>query len=141
MIALHPNYAEGYATLGDILAWSGRPEEAIGVINKAMRLDPVFPDYYLWNLGHAFYVAKLYGKAIETLKDLLVKRPTFVPAHIYLAACYSELGREQEAMQEVSIVKKSLPEISSEVWMQRLPYKDPRETERILDALRKAGLT
>src|SRR5215510_8663939 len=39
-IALDPNNAEAYMGLGSTLAMAGRPEEAIGLIEKAMRLNP-----------------------------------------------------------------------------------------------------
>ncbi|MBI3801408.1 MAG: tetratricopeptide repeat protein [Deltaproteobacteria bacterium] len=49
-IALDPNDADGYVTLGVILAFAERPEEAIGLIEKAMRLNPHYPVSYLSNL-------------------------------------------------------------------------------------------
>lgn len=39
-IALDPNDAVSYVNLGGILSLAGRPEEAIGLIEKAMRLNP-----------------------------------------------------------------------------------------------------
>ena len=35
------------AILALILLHSGRPEESIGLIKKAMRLSPVYPPWYL----------------------------------------------------------------------------------------------
>jgi tetratricopeptide (TPR) repeat protein len=52
-IALSPNDADWIAGMGGILTWAGRPEETIGLVNKAMRLNPMYPTEYLWNLGHA----------------------------------------------------------------------------------------
>ena len=46
-IALDPNDADGYAWLGAILDFAGRPEEAIGLAEKAMRLNPHYPPLYL----------------------------------------------------------------------------------------------
>jgi len=37
-IALNPNYADGLAGLGEILNFAGRPEEAITLFEKAIRL-------------------------------------------------------------------------------------------------------
>ena len=51
-IALDPNDADGYAWLGEILNFAGRPEEAIGLIEKAMRLNPRYPPFYLFVLGY-----------------------------------------------------------------------------------------
>jgi adenylate cyclase len=60
-IALNPNDADGLSTLGGILSWAGRPEETYGLVNRAMRLNPAFPVWYLWNLGHAFFLMGIYG--------------------------------------------------------------------------------
>jgi len=42
-IALNPNDAEGYAALGDILNYAGRPAEVREVMEHAIRLDPIIP--------------------------------------------------------------------------------------------------
>ena len=54
-IALAPNDAEGYETLADVLAWGGRGEDSLRFIRQAMRLNPHYPFFYLWTLGHALY--------------------------------------------------------------------------------------
>jgi len=139
-IALNPNDADGLAMLGSTLNWAGRPEEAIGLVKKAMRLNPMYPVWYLWNLGHAYFLTGRYGEAIETLNRVLDRNPGFLPAHAYLAASYSELGRKEEARAEAAEVERLSPEISTEAWRQRLPYKDQAVLERLFDSLRKAGL-
>ncbi len=68
-IALAPNDADGYETLAEVLAWSGRADEAIGHIKRAMRLNPQYPFYYLWTLGHAYYLTGSSADAIATLQD------------------------------------------------------------------------
>ena len=60
--------------------------------------------------------------------------------HLYLAAGYGELGREEEARAEAAEVLKISPQFSLEGARQRTPYKDPVDLERLIDQLRKAGL-
>jgi adenylate cyclase len=139
-IALDPNDAEGYARLGEILNLAGRPEEAIVMVEKAMRLNPRSPVLYSFYLGHAYYLTKRYEEAIAILKGVLPRNPDVLPAHLFLAAIYSELGREAEARAEVAEVLRISPPYSLEVYRQRLPYKDPAVLEREFAALRKAGL-
>ncbi len=139
-IDLNPNYADALAGQGDILSFAGRPEEAIGLIEKAMRLNPIHPVWYLWALGHAYFLTGHYDEAIGAFKKALNRNPGFWPAHAYLAATYIELGRKEEARAEAAMMLRFAPNLSLEVWRQRLPYRDPSVLERVLEALRKAGI-
>jgi adenylate cyclase len=47
---------------------------------------------------------------------------------------------EDDARAEAAEVLRLNPQFSLEAFGDRLPYKDPAETERVLAALRKAGL-
>ncbi len=140
-IALNPNDAEGIVGLGSILNWAGRPEEAIGLVKKAMRLNPMCPVSYFWNLGHAYFLTERYEEAIEIFKRVLDRNPNFLPAHAYLAASYSALGRHEETRAEAAEVMKLSPQTSLEAWRERLPYKDQAVLERLFDGLRKAGVS
>jgi len=139
-IALDPNDADSYAWLGATLDFAGRPEEAIGLIEKAMRLNPHYPPVYLFILGHSYYLMGRYEEAIAAYKKALTHNSRYSPAHQFLAAIYSELGREEEARAEAAEVLKISPNFSLEVLRQRLPFKDPAVLERMLAALRKAGM-
>lgn len=139
-VALSPSDAKSLAILAGILNWNGRPEEAIGWIKKAMTLNPMYPSWYLWNLGHAYFLIGHYEKAIGPLERARDRNPNFLPVHVYLAASYNELGRQKEAQAEVAEIKKLSPETSMETWKQRLPYKDQAIVERLFLSLQKAGL-
>ena len=140
-LSLDPNFADAYITLGDILSFAGRPEEAIRLVETAMRLNPCYPASYLWSLGHAYRLAGRYEEAIAALKRVLTRNPDHLIAHVLLAALYSGLGREEEARAEAAEVLRVSPNYSLAVVRQRMPYQDPAELERILDGLRQAGLT
>lgn len=139
-IALSPNDAELLTGLGYILNYAGKPEEAIGLVKKAMRLNPMYPAYYLWELGHAYFIMGRYEEAIETLKRVLDSNSDFMPAHLLLAASYSEIGREEEARAEVAEIERLNPQASLEALRPRLSYKDQAVSEHLFDSLRKAGL-
>jgi adenylate cyclase len=139
-ITLDPNYADSYRTLGDILSFAGRPEEAIELCEKTIRLNPRHPAWYPNSLGFAYLLTGQCEQAIAALKRAPNLNPNFPPIHLNLAIAYSESGREEEARAEVAEFLRLVPNASFEVGKQRAPIKDPAVLERYFSALRKAGL-
>jgi TolB-like protein/class 3 adenylate cyclase/Tfp pilus assembly protein PilF len=139
-IALAPNDAEGFAWLGATLNFAGRPEEAIGLLKKAMRLNPRYPYNYLSFLGMAYRWAGRNEEALATLQSALSRNPDYLAPHFHLAVLYSELGRLEEARAEGAEFRRLSPNFSVERLRQTMPFKDPAEVERYLVGLHKAGL-
>jgi adenylate cyclase len=139
-ISLDPNASNVYAVQAEILSLTDEPEEAIRLMDKAMRLNPRYPTWYLMTLGRTYHITGRYEEEVATLKSALTRAPNNFGAHVYLAAAYIELGREAEARAEAAEAQRLNPQFSLEVWKQRAPYKDPAVLERTLAALRKAGL-
>ncbi len=139
-IALNPNDAEAYANLASTLNCVGRARDALGLVENAIRLNPRCPAFYLYVLGHAFRLLGRTEEAIATQKRALARSPDFLVSHVALVVMYSESGREQEARAEAVEVLRIQPHLSLERWQQGLPFKDQGEVERVVTALRKAGL-
>jgi tetratricopeptide (TPR) repeat protein len=140
-IALDSNNADSYMALAETLTlYPGRSKEAIGWMEKAMRLNPRYPALYLRILGTAYYWTGRTEEAIAAFERALARNPNWLAAHFFLAFVYSELGREAEAQAEVAEVLRLSPNFSLEGVRQRFPLKDPAALERMLAALRKAGL-
>jgi adenylate cyclase len=110
------------------------------MINEAMRLNPRYPIYYLWNLGHAYLLTKQYPEAIAALEKVVERNRDFWPSHIFLAVCYSETGQEAAARAEASEVLRINPGFSLKTWEQKCPFKNQAVLENRLATLRKIGL-
>jgi len=139
-IALDSNNADSYMALAEILIYPGRSEEAIGWMEKAMRLNPRYPALYLRILGTAYYWTGRTEEAIAAFERALARNPNWLAAHFFLAFVYSELGQEEKARAAAAEVLRLSPNFSLEGVRQRFPIKDPAALERMIAALRRAGL-
>ena len=135
-LSLNPNDADIINNMADALAHSGRSEEAVPLFNKAIRLNPFYPDQYLWDLGGAYYNLSEYEEAIRVVSRM--NNPT--EGHRLLAASYAQLDRMNEARHHAGKVLEAHPNFSIERWKLVLPDKHPDETEHFLEGLKKAGL-
>jgi tetratricopeptide (TPR) repeat protein len=102
-----------------------------------MRLNPHYPDWYLWGLGVAYYDARRYEEAITTLESR--KRPN-LKSNLYLAAAYALQGRQEQAQATVQKILDENPESSIERYGRAQPYKNETDLSHYIDGLRSAGL-
>lgn len=77
------------------MIWAGRPEEAIGMIEQAMRRNPRYPPWYLFQLGWAYRSTGRYVEAIAPLKEFIRLSPDLPPSHFNLAFSYVCLWADQ----------------------------------------------
>jgi adenylate cyclase len=140
-VALSPNWAGAYAHLGMGLVYACRPEEGIRTLQKAIRLNPTMPPTYVYfKLGRAYRMTEQYNEAISEFKKALQRSPNSLGAWVGLTSTYSLLGRNEEAREAAAEVLKINPKFSSERFIMSLPFKNQSENERIINALRNAGL-
>jgi adenylate cyclase len=135
-IKLNPNDADLMSDMADALAHCGRSEEAIELLEKAMRLNPFYPDQYIWHLGGAYFNLKQYEKAISTIRTM--QNPS--EGRRILAASYGHLDMKREAEQEAAEVLKAHPDFKLEHWGSIQPDKFPEDVDHFLEGLRRAGL-
>jgi len=140
-VKLNPNCADAIEQQGEILIWAGRPQAGMELVRKAMRLNPIYPVWYLWNLGHAYFLVDQHEEAIEIFKRALIVNPDFLPVHFILVLIYTKKGCREAAKVEVAEIHRlSSKTLSLKAICQRLPYKDQAVSERIIEGLRKTGL-
>jgi adenylate cyclase len=140
MIALDPNFAQGHGATGLALMYAGRAADALEPFAIAMRLDPHFPNILLHFLAQANFSLGKYETAAQQLLDRIARNPGTDASRMLLASCYGHLGRAEDARAAWAELLKVNPDFSL---MQRagvLPYKDPRDFQRIAEGLAKAGL-
>ncbi len=139
-IALAPGSASAYEFYAQSLNYAGRSEEAIQLLQKAIRLNPFSPTQTFLFLGHAFRMTGRHEEAISTFKKAVERAPENILAHLGLAGTYSTMGREKEARAEVTEVLRINPKFSLDRYAKLIPYKEQSEIDKYINALRQAGL-
>ena len=139
-LALDPNDADIYALLANTLNGSGRAAESLGLMETAIRLNPHYPPRYAFFLGQAYYLLGQLEEAVTVLSSAVSRNPDYISPHQTLAVLYTELGRPEDAHHEVQEVLRINPQFSLTLFEQRLCYKDPADTARWVQGMRKAGL-
>ena len=139
-VALDPGGADAHAQLGTSLNYADRPKEAIPLFEKAIRLNPNGPTWYFQNFAHCYRLTGQYQEAITQYKKSLRVAPNNIATHISLAATYSLSGRDEEAHAEAEEVLRINPKFSLEYYAKTLPFKNPAQLDRYIEAMRKAGL-
>src|SRR5262245_506911 len=140
MIALDPNHAQGHASTGLALVYAGRAAEALGCFAKAMRLDPHYPGVVLHFEAQAHFSLGNDEAAAQLLRERIARDPRTDSSRLLLAACYGQLGRTDDARAVWAELLEVNPGFSLAQRARVLPYKNPRDMERITDGLAKAGL-
>jgi adenylate cyclase len=141
-IDLNPSLANAYGALGQALALAGEYNAAVEQINKAIRLSPRDPFLVYWvgHLGLAAITEERYDEAYEWGKKCVQENPNFPGGHRIIASSCGHLGRTKEAQAALTQLLLLMPGMTIDDVRKQVPFKDPRDMERYLDGLRKAGL-
>ncbi|CAD0184018.1 pH-sensitive adenylate cyclase [Ruegeria sp. THAF57] len=137
-LSLNPNYDLVVVQMGELLTWSGRPEEGAEWIQKAMRLNPHHPARFWSHLGKARFCARNYHQALDDFGRL----PSLdMVQNAYVAACHAWLGNDAEAREHAEAVEAVQPDISIEDIVATLHYSKEDDLYHFVRGLEKAGLS
>ena len=104
---------------------------------RALKLNPRYPDWYNQGLGFAFFFGEQYDKSVKY--RLLVKEP-HVLDYAFLAMAYAYLGRTSEATAAAANVAKHDPAWIAEKYLSEAGGFADRESELFVNGARKAGI-
>jgi adenylate cyclase len=139
-VSLSPKLAQAHISYGNSLRFSGRPEEAIPLLQKAIRFCPISEAAVFIPLGDALRQTGRFEEAVSEYKKAIQRSPDNILAHIFLAATYSMMGRENEARAEAAEVLRINPKYSLDSFAKSFSYKDQSQKDVLINTLRKAGL-
>jgi adenylate cyclase len=142
-VALNPGDRGALHCYACFLTFAGRPKEAILLFEKAIRLSPFGPAATYVNFGHALRMTGRFDEAVSAYKKAIQIAPNRADNHFHLTAAYSMMGLEKEAHAEAAEVLRRYPNFSLDFYAKgpgMLLYKEQSERDKVLDAMRKAGL-
>jgi tetratricopeptide (TPR) repeat protein len=139
-LALDPNSSETAFQAAVFFVYTNKLEEAISLLQKALRLNPFPPVSYYQNLSDVMRMASRHEEAIAYAKQAIQHGPGSIFSYIALAAACSAAGRDSEARAAAGECLKINPNFSLEQYAKTVSLKDRFQLDRYIEALRKAGL-
>jgi TolB-like protein len=139
-LKLNPNDADVLMDYGYYLSLSGRPEDGLEVADKAVRLNPHHPDWYIVQRMQIYFDLHRYRDAIAAFRHV---RDSITPSGcLYLAASHAAVGELDEARTAVQRATALDPLASVQRWTdgRMLPYRNAGDMEHLRTHLRAAGL-
>jgi adenylate cyclase len=140
-VSLGPNSAGAYFALGTAFYYAGRPQEAVPMLQKSLRLSPI-PTHsqVLGVLAQSYRELGQYEEAEDTFKKMLQRYgPDNLLAHLELAVTYALMDRKKDARAEGAEVLRIDPKFSINRYMNGMPGDQSGKGRRI-EFLSKAGL-
>jgi TolB-like protein/Flp pilus assembly protein TadD len=136
-VALTPNDCRVICGRGMVLAYLGRPAEAIEWFSSAFRLNPYPPEWYGPCKGMVLFSARRYAEAVAALEGS--SHSCALWSGMYLAASLERLGRRDEARSILVDALAKRPALRSLPYASNEPYKNPADLQHLLDALRQVA--
>lgn len=135
-------YGFNHAGILPLLAGSkalvvGDPAEAIPLIERAMRLNPLAPPWYFGMQGRILFAAGRHRQAIAALRRSSPESPDVL---MFLALAHAATGEAGEAARFAARLKAEFPEFSVERFITAYPVTNPDAVLAIRDAARLARL-
>ena len=139
-VSLNPNGADNIGIFAIVLRTVGRVEEALAMLEKAIRLNPMPPEWLLHEFGSCYRLLGRYDEAIVTLRRILDRNPGRLNSRLNLIATYVMSGKEEAAHAEAVEVLRQSPDFSVERFLKDFPYKDQNIIDGLRECLLEAGL-
>jgi len=132
---LNPSFALGWFRSGWLRLWRGEPDLAIEHLRTSLRLSPRDPiaESFL-GIGVAHLFNRQFDDARAMMLRSLQESPNSVPTYRWLAVCYTQMGRRDEAREIVNRLRTVMPGAPPG----GSPYRNPEHRELYLLSVRLA---
>lgn len=125
-----------------VIAWTipafGQSARAVALAEKALKLNPRYPDWYNQGLSYVFFFGEQFDRSVKY--RLLVKEPLALD-YAFLAVANAYLGRTSDAETAAANVKRLDPTWTAERYLSDAGGSADKEAELFVEGARKAGLS
>lgn len=105
---LDPSAYRAWAKLGNCLQQTGKNDQAVDAIDRALALKPQFPEALRLRAGY-FTDEKRFREAADIYQSLLRMNPSSDRDHLLLGVTYIRLGQSDQAREQYEAVKLTNP--------------------------------
>jgi adenylate cyclase len=135
-LTLNPNFARGWYWSGILRYYAGQPALSLEHFEKYLRLSPRdrWPAY-LAGIGIALFLCRRFEEAAAKLQAALQELPSFNQIYRFLAACYAQMGRLDDAREVIARLRSITPLVVPD----NSYLRNPEHRELFLSGLRMAA--
>jgi TolB-like protein/Tfp pilus assembly protein PilF len=137
---LGPNNSNVIANAATVAYFCDKPGRSLELLRRAMRLCPVYPAWYLGELGEIYWYLEQLDEAINCFRKSIEIDPDYIHARLTLAISYAEEGRLDDARAAAQEVLRIEPSFTISDYAKRQPYRNEKMLTRMIDGLHSTGL-
>jgi adenylate cyclase len=129
-----------HGMLGLVLNYNGHARAAVRSVREALHLSRVYPPWMINFLAIAYRDCGDVAMSISAAKESLRINPEKNDAQLILCSDYKFSADHQRARDTAESFVDSNPSFKLASYAKSLPYKDSETLDRLIGALREAGL-
>jgi len=135
-LTLNPSFARGWMFSGFLRLYAGQCDRAIEHLEISLRLNPRDQRaLHLTGIGIALFFDRRFDESLERLLAALQEFPGYATPYRFIAACYAQMGRLEDARGMVQRLRLITPIIVHSA----AQYRNLEQRDLFLSGLRLAA--
>jgi len=139
-VELRTSCPVAHGLLGMVLNYSGDAEAAVKSIKEALQLEKIYPAWLIDILASAYRDNGKIELSIPVAQESVRLDPQNIDARLILCSDYKLAANHKQAQSIAEEIMASDPEFRLSTYASSQPYKNSAPLDRIIGALREAGL-
>ena len=139
-VELRASCPVAHGLMGLVLNYCGDARMAVKSLREALQLEKIYPAWMINVLAVAYRDCGEVELSISAAKESMRLNPQKDDAQLILCSDYKLAADHEQARSTADNIIASNPTFSLADYAKRQPYKHPAPLNRVIDALREAGL-